>query len=133
VIEKLQRQLVQRGRSAALQCELDLADRNPVITSLNDSLVERDLDRCAGNIEYAPASSKGGVKTGRRPLVPRAERSALGSLSASADGTRAMVGNGACHSLRCIGPPSSESVFSVCTNVWPSQRTRSVMPARWRP
>ena len=29
LIEKLQRQLVQRGRSAALQFELDLADRRP--------------------------------------------------------------------------------------------------------
>ena len=90
LIEKLQRQLVQRGRSAALQFELYLADRNTMITSLNDPLVERDLHRCVSTIEHATAAPEGcckdgaqvvGAKSGMECLrQPACDQNALASV-----------------------------------------------------
>ena len=49
-----------------------------MITSLNDSLVERDLHRCVSNIEHAAAAPEGGCKDGPQVVGAKSGTECLG-------------------------------------------------------
>ena len=49
-----------------------------MITSLNDSLVERDLHRCVSDIEHAAAAPEGGCKDGPQAIGAKSGTECLG-------------------------------------------------------